>query len=162
MKLALVIACLFATVAFASVVDLSVDNFVEQTSQGRWFVKFYAPWCGHCKKLAPIWEEFGNSGTHKVGKVDCTIHNSLCSSFGVRGYPTLKVVENGKYYDYSGARTIDAFNKFINGDYSSAASHEVSVAKVSSTPPQAERKAEATKEEPKVAAAPAANNGEEE
>ena len=48
------------------------------------------------------------NGKVNVGKVDCTIDKTLCSDFGVRGYPTLKMVKDGKkVLDYSGGRDLD-------------------------------------------------------
>ncbi|CAG8486626.1 578_t:CDS:10 [Cetraspora pellucida] len=57
-----------------SVVSLTSINFDDLTKSGPWFVKFFAPWCGHCKNLAPTWEELGHNLQNKVnvGKVDCT------------------------------------------------------------------------------------------
>ena len=74
--------------------ELSDANFDSTLAQGNTFVKFYAPWCGHCKRLAPTWtalaEEYpeGN-GKVNVVKVDCTVQKDLCSKHGVRGYPTI-------------------------------------------------------------------------
>jgi protein disulfide-isomerase-like protein len=81
----------------------------SQISDGKaYFVKYYAPWCGHCKRLAPTWDELGDamSGTNVViAKVDCTVSKSVCTGAGVQGYPTLKLVQNGKVKeDYRGAR----------------------------------------------------------
>ena len=50
-----------------------------------WFVKFYAPWCGHCQTLAPIWSEFNrlyHDQVH-VGVTDCTTEKgkALCDAF---------------------------------------------------------------------------------
>ena len=56
------------------------DEFVVNRTTGTvigekpWFLKFYAPWCGHCKLLAPLWKDLYNEyGDHvNVAKVDCT------------------------------------------------------------------------------------------
>jgi thioredoxin domain-containing protein 5 len=110
--------CLLA-VAFASanVVDLTSGNFDSNIQSGVWMVKFFAPWCGHCKRLAPTWDEFGTKAQgFKVAKVDCTQHQAVCTKFGVRGYPTLKLFVDGKPTDYSGPRTIDAFQAFVQSN----------------------------------------------
>lgn len=80
------------------------------------FVKFFAPWCGHCKRLAPIFKDFAakhESSSLVVAEVDCDMYSHLCSTQLVQGYPTLKLFKNGKSVDYSGERTVSGFNAFI-------------------------------------------------
>ncbi len=54
----------------------------------------FAPWCGHCKALAPEYEEAATTLKEKnikIAKIDCTEEADLCQKHGVEGYPTLKV-----------------------------------------------------------------------
>ena len=61
-------------------------------------VEFFAPWCGHCKQLAPVWTRFADdvaldpehSSKVKVAQVDCTANMLLCQQQGVEGFPTIK------------------------------------------------------------------------
>lgn len=74
----------------------------------------FAPWCGHCKALAPEYEEAATTLKEKniaLAKVDCTEETQLCQDQGVEGYPTLKVFRKGQYENpatYPGQRKADA------------------------------------------------------
>jgi len=101
--------------AGSDVVVLGDATFEDKTSQGPWLVEFFAPWCGHCKRLAPTWEELAtkSKGKFNVAKVDCTVETATCTNLGVRGYPTVKFFNDGKKFDYQGARTVEDFTKFV-------------------------------------------------
>lgn len=79
----------------SAVVELSDSNFDELVMQSKdlWLVEFYAPWCGHCKSLAPQWRQAANQleGKVKVAMVDATVHKALADRYQVTGFPTIKV-----------------------------------------------------------------------
>jgi protein disulfide-isomerase A1 len=74
--------------------------------------EFYAPWCGHCKALAPKYEEAATILKEKdipLVKVDCTVEEELCRTYEVDGYPTLKVFRGpDSHKPYGGARQTDS------------------------------------------------------
>uniref|UniRef100_A0A8C7PLK2 protein disulfide-isomerase n=1 Tax=Oncorhynchus mykiss TaxID=8022 RepID=A0A8C7PLK2_ONCMY len=82
-------------------------------------LQFYAPWCGYCKKLEPVWYDVGaelkSSGSPvRVGKMDGTAYSGMSSEFGVRGYPTIKLLKGDLAYNYKGPRTKDDIVEFAN------------------------------------------------
>lgn len=84
-------------------------------SEEMWLVEFFAPWCGHCKNLAPHWSEAASElkGKVKLGALDATVHTTTASRYGIQGYPTIKYFAPGKKdsssaVDYAGGRTADA------------------------------------------------------
>ncbi|PRW59419.1 disulfide isomerase-like 1-2 [Chlorella sorokiniana] len=99
---------------------LTGKTFEEEVFKGGkdTFIKFYAPWCGHCKKLAPTWEELGAEFTHDsnvvVAKLDATTNDIPSPKISVRGYPTLVfVTAKGDVISYSGDRTKEALLEFV-------------------------------------------------
>ncbi len=109
---------MLALVALASaqvVLDLTEDSFDEAIKDKKVLVEFFAPWCGHCKQLAPQYDkaaaEIGTQGV--LAKVDCTVEKDLCSKYGVRGYPTLKFFTNGNPIEYQKGRTAKDIVNFI-------------------------------------------------
>jgi thioredoxin domain-containing protein 5 len=103
------------------VLDLSEANFDASIAEGVTFVKFFAPWCGHCKRLAPTWDElagkYADNENVKIAKVDCTVERTLCSTHSIRGFPTLILFQNGaKVKDHSGGRDLESLSNFINSN----------------------------------------------
>jgi len=102
----------------STVQTLTLQNFDtalhEDPANGLWFLKFYAPWCGHCKKMAPMLEKVALyiTGKMAIGKIDCTSEKQLCERFNVKGYPTLKFFRDGDFYDYPGERDADSIIDF--------------------------------------------------
>ncbi|TDL14658.1 thioredoxin-domain-containing protein [Rickenella mellea] len=101
-----------------SVLDLSLTNFHSTLAAGPVFIKFYAPWCGHCKKLAPIWTQLASHMRHKlaIAEVNCDAQPALCKSQDVQGYPMLKFYDAaGGVTEYTGGRKFEQLRKFADG-----------------------------------------------
>ena len=83
------------------VVVLTAATFDEtvSNSEGIWMIEFYAPWCGHCKKLEPKWNEAATRLKGKVNfaKVDMTLDENLPfkDRFGISGFPSIFFWEAG-------------------------------------------------------------------
>ncbi|EGY17774.1 Protein disulfide-isomerase erp38 like protein [Verticillium longisporum] len=118
-----VLGALAATAAAKSaVIDLIPSNFdkVVLKSGKPTLVEFFAPWCGHCKTLAPVYEElalaFENSKDKvQIAKVDADAQKELGKRFGIQGFPTLKWFD-GKSdtpEDYKSGRDLDSLSEFI-------------------------------------------------
>jgi len=122
--LALVCASMLVLAEESDVIVLLDHTFDKElaASSSPWLIEFYAPWCGHCKKLTPTWEELAtsNKDKFKVAKLDCTTEKVQATRFGIRGFPTVKLIFNGKVYDYRGARTVADFTAFVESGYTSA------------------------------------------
>ena len=91
------------------------DSIVNKPDQ--WvFVELYAPWCGHCKSLEPIWDELAQVVASKtdlvIAKMDSTANE--VAGVSVKSFPTIRLFRVGSApIEYEGDRTLDGFKKFI-------------------------------------------------
>ena len=101
---------------YGTVVDLESGLTIGDKP---WFIECFAPWCPHCKKLAPTWDELYTRDNDKVNiaRIDCTsiTGEPLCDHFEVTGYPTLLFFPLGesKYNEYHGHRNVEAFERWL-------------------------------------------------
>lgn len=76
-------------------------------------VAFKAPWCGHCKKLKPVWDELADKVDVVIGEVDCTVEKDLCTEHQVQGYPTIKYSTGHGWKKYTKERTMESLEEFV-------------------------------------------------
>ena len=105
--------------------ELTPAEFKEKSKNASLFTFFYAPWCGHCKKMKPDWikasQKVNTGSTMKMVMVDLGDSNNkdqeqLRNEYGIQGYPTIMDIVNGKKgSEYSGDRTPDALVKYASG-----------------------------------------------
>lgn len=108
---------------------LTDSNFEQETqavtgsTSGDWFVKFYAPWCGHCRKMAPAWEELATKlkGQINVAHLDATTNPQTAKRFGIRGFPSLLFLKDGRMYEHKGSRSVEELYAFATGGWESTA-----------------------------------------
>lgn len=116
-----IVAAILAAAVVANVVTLTPDNYDSVVSDPtkNVFVKYYAPWCGHCTRMAPAWAELASNNKDKddlvIAECDASAHAEIASKNGIRGFPTIKFYpkDNKAGVPYSGARDLAAFQNFI-------------------------------------------------
>lgn len=100
-------------------VELTPETWDEQTAGKTVFLKFFAPWCGHCKAMKPAWDslmdEYSSSETVLIADVDCIGGGKdLCETVGVKGFPTIKWGDPSALEDYKGGRDLDTLKTFAS------------------------------------------------
>ncbi|XP_007249749.3 protein disulfide isomerase family A, member 7 [Astyanax mexicanus] len=114
---AAVCAAALLCVGGSEVLELGDADFqVGLEEHDTLLVEFFAPWCGHCQRLAPEYEAAATrlKGTVSLAKVDCTVNSKTCETFVVNGYPTLKIFQNGEEASsYDGPRTADGIVSYM-------------------------------------------------
>jgi thiol-disulfide isomerase/thioredoxin len=75
------------------VLTLQPTTFWEKVASEPTLVKFYAPWCHHCRKLEPTWIELAAAltGVANVAEINCDTHGTFCRKQGIEGFPVLKL-----------------------------------------------------------------------
>jgi len=99
----------------------STFNKVVLDEEKDVLVEFYAPWCGHCKSLAPVWESvaktFANDKDVVVAKIDAEAETTVAQNYGISSYPQLKFFPKGSKKEpvnYEKGRTEKDFIDFLN------------------------------------------------
>ena len=100
-------------IMYLSDADYSSGRIKKQ----RHLIKFFAPWCGHCKSLHPTWEAMALDEDLArqvvIAKADCTGKaKRFCDEKGVQSYPVIKLVEGDEEADYEGARDHESIKEF--------------------------------------------------
>lgn len=98
--------------------ELTDDTYKSFLSKGRHFVAFYAPWCGHCMILEPTYYKLAQSFQYdksvSISRINCDLYHKVCREYGVKGYPTLHWIVDGKVAGkYEGSRSLDSLKEYI-------------------------------------------------
>jgi protein disulfide-isomerase-like protein len=107
-------------VAGDAVVELTDQTFDDTLRDNAVvMVKFYAPWCGHCKAFAPEYEKAAQmikqqGKTYVLANLDATVHTATGQRFGIQSYPTIKLFLQRTPINYDAPRKAESVISFID------------------------------------------------
>jgi thiol-disulfide isomerase/thioredoxin len=115
----------------AIVPSLTLSNFDRSISGKGAFIKFFTPWCSHCKSMAPAWEklsiEFKDVQEYIIAEVDCSLQKVICDRHGITEFPALKYFTGttpAGGLAYTGSRDVDSLRAFAKRELAASCSWE--------------------------------------
>lgn len=101
--------------AGSPIIQLTAKDF-DKVYKGIWLVEFYAPWCGHCQRLAPEYEKAARAlkGIAKIAAINA---DSERVNVQIQGFPTIKFFVDGKMQEYNGERTTKGIIDYVLNEY---------------------------------------------
>jgi len=120
-NLYLLVVAFVLAYANAKVTVLNKKNFYKTIGKDKHvFVKFYAPWCGHCKRLAPVYEELAaayekESDKIIIAELNADEEKDIAKKYDIKGFPTIKLftANTETPIDYTDDRSLEAFVDFL-------------------------------------------------
>lgn len=104
-----------------AVQSLTEGNFTSSTDHGMWFIEFFSPYCGHCKRFAPTFHDLAVDNRHledssdfHIARVNCIAQGDLCVRQNIDGYPSLELFQDGKWFEsYEGGRSYEEVDAYV-------------------------------------------------
>ncbi|CAF3791415.1 unnamed protein product, partial [Rotaria magnacalcarata] len=105
-------------------VDSRIVDEIKQNPSVAYLIQFHAPWCGHCRKFEPIYEEIAKEvydlstsidefKNIRIVRIDATVYTDVANRYDVRGYPTVKFVRGLQMFTYENERSKQAVLDFL-------------------------------------------------
>ena len=103
-------------------VELEAFENINDAMNNSSLCLFYAPWCGHCKRLKPTWDQFEkNNLDHKIKilSLNCDENHELAEKHHISGFPTIKYLPQGlatpeNTLEYDGDRSMESLTEFLH------------------------------------------------
>ncbi len=96
------------------VIEVNESNFQNEVSNGKVLVDFNATWCGPCRMLKPILEEFSETTSVKVCSIDTDQNENLARNYNIYSIPCIILFENGKEVKRNvGLLSLDELKEFV-------------------------------------------------
>lgn len=96
------------------VIEINDKNYEKEVMHGKVLIDFNATWCGPCRMLKPILDEFSENSKIKVCSIDVDQNEKIAREYGIMSIPCLVILENGQEIKRNvGLISLDELKEFV-------------------------------------------------